>query len=258
MLLGILLILKTYNKITWTATMSVMVVFTIFLIYSALFRDDENCHCFGNTIELSPIGSIIKNIIIIILLFLIKKDSFNTKETNNKKKKVITILLCPTVLLLIFIISPIDSIYKMIYSTEKEVSSIDLLESFDDVTKIIFNNDSISFDTTSTFSHEEGMHMIAIVSSGCKYCHIGVKKLSMIMRNKEINSNKVNIFIWGSPEGITDFAKETLSENYTYWHIMPNKAIDITYGRFPTFIWLDDKKIVKIGDFRDIDDKFKL
>lgn len=146
----------------------------------------------------------------------------------------------------------------MIYSTEKEVSSIDLLESFDDVTKIIFNNDSISFDTTSTFSHKEGMHMIAIVSSGCKYCHIGVKKLSMIMRNKEINSNKVNIFIWGSPEGITDFAKETLSENYTYWHIMPNKAIDITYGRFPTFIWLDNKKIVKIGDFRDIDDKFKL
>ena len=62
----------------------------------------------------------------------------------------------------------------------------------------------------------------------------------------------VDVFIWGSPEGIIDFREETMTEDFGYWHIMPNKAIEITYGRFPIFIMIKEKDIIKVGDFRSI------
>lgn len=81
-----------------------------------------------------------------------------------------------------------------------------------------------------------------------------MKKLSLIMNKNDIDTDAVDVFIWGSEGGICDFRQETMTEDFSYWHIMPNKAIDITYGRFPLFIWMEDKKIVNVGDFRDIDD----
>ncbi len=159
--------------------------------------------------------------------------------------------------LAVYFISPPDSIYKMIYSSEKEVSSIDLYESFDEVVKIDFTGEGVDFDTVIDFNVKD-KQLIAVVSSGCKYCRLGLKKLSLMMNNDDIDitADDVDIFIWGSPEGIEDFREETMTEDFTYWHVMPNKAIEITYGRFPIFILLKEKDIIKVGDFRDLDDAF--
>lgn len=143
----------------------------------------------------------------------------------------------------------------MIYSTEKEVSSIDLHESFDEVVKIDFKEDEIAFDSISSFDVKE-KQLIAVVSSGCKYCKLGLKKLSLMMKNGGISPDDIDIFIWGSPDGIIDFRSETMTEDVDYWHIMPNNAIKVTYGRFPIFIMMENKNIIKIGDFRDLDDAF--
>ena len=75
------------------------------------------------------------------------------------------------------------------------------------------------------------------------------------MKKKGQDTDKINIFIWGSDEGIFDFIKETGTEDYSYWRINPKQAIDITYGRFPIFIWLEDGEVVSVGDFRDIDER---
>ena len=149
-------------------------------------------------------------------------------------------------------VSPPDVIYNKIYSEEKEISSYVLQESFDDIVKINFENDTIVLDSTAVFETRERNLMIAIVSSGCKYCHLGVKKLSMIMKRKGTDTGNVNIFIWGSDDGILNFIKETDTEDLSYWKINPRQAIEITYGRFPVFIWLEDGEIVDIGDFRNI------
>lgn len=254
--LGLFLIFKMYYKFTWKAILAIQIVFSLFLIYVIIFRNDDNCHCFGDFVELSPLHSIIKNLMIIGALFLIKSQ-INIKSENRIITQ--TAKFIPAIsLMIVFIISPTDSIYKMIYSTEKEISTIDLQESFEEVVNINFENDTLTLDTISSFKIKEGNHMIAIVSSGCKYCKLGIKKMAMIMERKGNDSENVDIFIWGSPEGILDFREETSTESYSYWHIMPNKAIDIAYGRFPIFIWLDKKEIVNVGDFRDIDDDLNI
>ena len=230
-ILGLFLILKINYKFTWRISLLTLTLFTLFLTYTAIFRQDANCHCFGELIELSPLESIIKNVILILLLLLSQKTKDKRQKALSEVQSSKFFVLCSSFfVLLVFIISPPDSIYKMLYSTEKEVSSIDLYESFDEVTKIV------------------------IGSSGCKYCKLGMKKLSLMMKKEELSTENVDIFIWGSPEGIVNFRKETMTEDYDYWHIMPNKAIEITYGRFPIFIWIKEKDIIKVGDFRDLDD----
>ena len=255
--LGLFLIFKIYYRFTWKAILTIQILFTLFLVHVVIFRNDSNCHCFGDLVELSPIQSILKNIIIIGALFFLKPRTSETEKSKSFSSQILkfsdsqVLKIVPILsLIIVLIISPPDSIYKMIYSSEKEISTIDLEESFDEVSRIGNGNGN----GNGSFNLDENNKMIVIVSSGCKYCKLGVKKLSMIMEREGYDSDDVDIFIWGSPEGIEDFRKETMTEDYRYWHILPNKAIDITYGRFPIFIWFDKKEIVKIGDFRDLDD----
>ena len=255
--LGLFLILKINYKITWRLAFISLILFTLFLIYVAIFRNDDNCHCFGELVELSPLESIVKNLILIFLLLLSQKPKAKSQKpaTNSQQPtaKVLVVLLSCS--LVVFILTPPDSIYKMIYSTEKEVSTLDLYESFDEVVKIDFTEEGVEFDTITNFQENE-TQLIAVVSAGCKYCKLGLKKLSLMQKNEDISLDDVDVFIWGSPEGIIDFREETMTEDFGYWHIMPNKAIEVTYGRFPVFIMIKEKDIIKVGDFRDLDDAF--
>ena len=265
--------------------MIVLILFTLFLIYTAIFRNDTNCHCFGELVELSPVESIIKNVIAMILLSIdkwtnlkppsskfnapsskfnvqsstfkvqsskLKAQSSKFKVQSSKFKAQSSTLIATSTLLIVFVVSPPDVIYNKIYSEEKEISSYVLQDSFDDIVKINFENDTIVLDSTAVLETRERNLMIAIVSSGCKYCYLGVKKLSMIMKRKGADTENVNVFIWGSDDGILNFIKETDTEDLSYWKINPRQAIEITYGRFPVFIWLEDGEIVDIGDFRNI------
>ncbi|MBO5957386.1 MAG: hypothetical protein J6Q39_07520 [Bacteroidales bacterium] len=255
--LGLFLILKINYKTTWRLAFISLILFTLFLVYVAIFRNDDNCHCFGELVELSPLESIVKNLILIALLLLSQKPKAKSQQPTAKSQKpkaksLVVLLSC---CLVVFILTPPDSIYKMIYSTEKEVSTIDLYESFDEVLKIDFTEEGVEFDTITNFKDGE-KQLIAVVSAGCKYCKLGLKKLSLMMKNEDISLDDVDVFIWGSPEGIIDFREETMTEDFGYWHIMPNKAIEVTYGRFPIFIMIKEKDIIKVGDFRDLDDAF--
>ena len=239
-ILGFLLIFKICYKFTWRATMTILILFTFFLTYTLVFRNDANCHCFGDLIELSPIESIIKNLVIIGLLIFVKEQQSSDNRSRSRFQHPLVFSLLP--LVIVFIISPPDTIYKIIYSTEKEISTVDLYDSFNNV---------VSVNSQQPIANSQ---LIAIVSSTCKYCHLGVKKLSMIMKRMGMNAADVNIFIWGSDDSILNFIKETDTENYSYWKIDPKQAIDITYGRFPIFIWMEDDEVVMIGDFRDINE----
>ena len=254
LVLGLLLVFKMCYKFTWRATLSVQIVFTLFLAYVLAYRNDSNCHCFGELVELSPLESIIKNVVIIGALFFIKTTRLQDYKTTSVFVGLRRVLLIAAVIIP-FVVTPMDSVYKMIYSSEKEISTVDFYQTLDKVVKMDFVDNDIVFDSTAQIKMD-GKQMVVIVSSGCKYCRLGVKKLSMMMRKNDIKSDNVKIFIWGSREGILNFKDETLTDDFSYWHIMPHEAVDITLGRFPTFIILEEKEIVNISDFRDIDESF--
>ncbi len=237
LMVGISLVLKIYFKQIWWLTMLMMVGFTLFLVYAAIFRNDSNCHCFGDLIELNPTQSIFKNIFTIALLLFIRKErSYDNKPLLKKWLVAITLLLS---LAIPFILVPMDVIYNKIYSEKENVNTVAFYESLGD----------------STFVDLwQGRHLINYVLAGCKYCRLGTEKVTMMIDRHGISHDKLKFIIGGSDEAIAKFVEATGTSDYQHWKIPAPQFMAITYGKFPLFVFIEDGKVVKAGDFRILDD----
>lgn len=237
LMMGISLILKIYFKQIWWLTMLMMIGFTLFLVYAAIFRNDSNCHCFGDLIELNPTQSIFKNIITIALLLFIRKErSYDYKPLLKKWLVASTIVVS---LVVSFVLLPMDVIYNKIYSEKDNVNTVAFYESLGDSTFVDL---------------QQGRHLINYVLAGCKYCRIGAEKVTMMMDRHGISHDRLKFFIGGSDEAIAKFVEATGTSDYQHWKIPAPEFMAITYGKFPLFVFIEDGKVVKAGDFRILDD----
>ena len=237
LLIGISLIFKICFKQIWWLTMLMMAGFTLFLVYAAIFRNDSNCHCFGDLIELNPTQSIFKNIITIALLLLIRKEqSHNYKPLLRKWLVALTIV---TSFVISFVLLPMDIIYNKIYSEKENVNTVAFYESMSD----------------STFADlQHGRYLINYALAGCKYCRIGAEKLTLMADRHQIPHDRIKFIIGGSDEAIARFVEITGTSDYQHWKILAPQFMSITYGKFPLYVLIEDGKIVKAGDFRILDD----
>lgn len=237
LMIGISLILKIYFKQIWWLTMLMMVGFTLFLVYAAIFRNDSNCHCFGDLIELNPTQSIFKNIFTIALLLFIRKErSYDYKPLLKKWLVAITLLLS---LAIPFILVPMDVIYNKIYSEKENVNTVAFYESLGDSTFVDL---------------QQGRYLINYALAGCKYCRLGAEKVTMMIDRHGISHDKLKFIIGGSDEAIAKFVEATGTSDYQHWKIPAPEFMAITYGKFPLFVFIEDGKVVKAGDFRILDD----
>ena len=237
LLIGISLILKICFKQIWWLTMLMMIGFTIFLIYAAIFRNDSNCHCFGSLIELDPKQSIIKNLITIALLLIIRKEK--SHDYNPVLKKWLVGISIAISIIIPFVIVPMDVIYNKIYSEKENVNTVAFYESLSD----------------STYHElQHGRYLINYALAGCKYCRIGAEKLTLMADRHQIPHNRIKFIIGGSDEAIARFVEITGTSDYQHWKIPAPQFMSITYGKFPLYVLIEDGKIVKAGDFRILDD----
>lgn len=241
LMIGLGLILKIYFKQIWWLTMLMMVGFTVFLVYAAIFRNDSNCHCFGDLIELNPTQSIFKNIITIALLLFIRKErSYDYKPLLKKWLVASTIVVS---LVVSFVLLPMDVIYNKIYSEKDNVNTVAFYESLGDSTFVDL---------------QQGRYLINYMLAGCKYCRIGAEKVTMMMDRHGISHDKLKFIIGGSDEAIAKFVEATGTSDYQHWKIPAPEFMAITYGKFPLFVFIEDGKVVKAGDFRILDDNMIL
>lgn len=243
LLIGISLILKICFKQIWWLTMAMMLGFTLFLIYAAIFRNDSNCHCFGSLIELNPSQSIIKNIIVLALLFFIRNE-----ESHDYKpvlRKLLTVGIVLVSLIVSFVLLPMDVVYNRIYSEKDNVNTVAFYDSLDD---------STYFDGEKLLDVGEGRYLINYALAGCKFCRLGTEKLLLMVGKHNIPHEKVKFIIGGSDEAISNFLEKTGTSDYEHWKIPASKMMSITFGRFPLYVFVENGKIVTAGDFRILDD----
>ncbi|MBO4654244.1 MAG: DoxX family membrane protein [Bacteroidales bacterium] len=237
LLLGICLMAKLLYKYAWRLTMLMLVGFTLFLIYVAVFRNDSNCHCFGDIIELDPLHSILKNVITIILMFLIRKE----EDYQFKGKKWAVIAAFAVSFIVPFCVVPMDAVYNKFVSPVDEVN----VNAF---------NKILSDSTMADFDIHDGNYVVAVYASGCKYCKMSAKRMSLMMDKHAIDPSRFQLLIWGDSTHIQHFREETQCERYPWHHINPYAAIEVVYGKFPTFILTHDGQ-VKMGiDYRGMDE----
>ena len=238
LIIGISLIFKIFFKQIWWIAMLMMVGFTLFLVYAALFRNDSNCHCFGSLVELDPRLSIIKNIIVLALLFFIRKE--NSYDYRPILKRWLLALAIVTSFVISFVLLPMDVIYNRIHSEKENVNTVAFYESLSD----------------STFVElQHGRYLINYALAGCKYCRIGAEKLTMMVDRHHIPHEKVKFVIGGNDEAISKFIEITGTSDYEHWKIPAPELMSITYGKFPLYVFIEDGTVVKAGDFRILDDE---
>ena len=238
LLMGIFLIAKIYYKPVWWLTMASLAGFTLFLIYVAIFRNDTNCHCFGDFVELDPAKSILKNAITMLLLFFIYKE----KDYRFKLKKWLTGGAFALAIILPFAVFPMDAIYNQFVNPHGPINSK------------VFN--SMREDTTlADMQVDTGNYVIGIFFAQCKYCKLSIEKVNSIVERHGLDKSHIKICISGNEKSIKKFKEETKAIDYSYNKISPYLALNITYGKFPMFILIQNGKIFNTMDLRGIDEQ---
>jgi hypothetical protein len=189
-------------------------------------------------VELNPIQSIFKNIIVIALLILIKNEQSHDYKPALRKWLVALTLVVSFVIS--FVLLPMDVVYNRIYSDNEEVNEAAFYESL---------NDSAFVEL------QEGRYLINYALAGCKYCKIGAEKATMMFDRHGISHERLKFFVGGSDEAVERFIEVTGTEDYQHWKIAAPRFMLITYGKFPLFVFIEDGRVVKAGDFRILDDK---
>lgn len=237
LLVGAFLIAKILYKPTWWLTLLMLVGFTFLLVYVAIFRQDSNCHCMGDLVELNPAYSIIKNLITIVLLFFIRKE----EDYQFKGKKAVGIVLAVLALGVPFILFPTDATYNLFKKSDSNVNE----KSFEQ-----FMQDSVA----QSLNIQEGSYVLGYLASGCKYCKLSAKKINTMVENNQLDTNKVVFIIWGGDESIQKFKEETDATHFRYAKISPIEAIQLVSGQFPTYVLVKDGKPVEAMDIRGLND----
>ncbi|MDY6436478.1 MAG: DoxX family protein [Bacteroidales bacterium] len=258
--LGLSLIFKIHFRRIWQLAMLLMLSFTLFLVYAAIFRNDSNCHCFGSLIELDPWQSIVKNIIIIALLLLIRKEESHAYRPVQRKWLFGGILVLS--LAIPFVAVPMDVVYNRIYSEKENINTSAFYQSLSDSTYMDFLNvlpektaDSVVFEhETRLMDVSSGRYLINYALSGCKFCKTGAEKLSLMFDRHGISHDKLKFVVIGSDYSISEFVKVTSTYDYPHWRISLPKMMDITFGNFPLYVLVEDGKVIMAGDFRILDD----
>ena len=240
-LLGVGLILKLHYKKVWWFSLLIMVAFTLFLGYVALFRNgDENCHCFGTIVEVKPLASIFKNITIILLLFLVK----NEEESMCRFRKWLIITSVLISMIVPFVCFPMDTIYNKIVSPIQDFNQT----AFDQL---------LQDSSMQNVVIEKEPRLFAFYVAGCKYCRLSMKKIDSFFEKNHIDKSKLVVVIVGLDNHVTQFKTETGSSEYSFY-VFHNEQVPIimktTFGSFPTFAFVKDGKTSKVMDYRGLDE----
>lgn len=238
LLLGALIASRIFYNPAWWLTMAMMVGFTILLVYAALFRNDANCHCMGDLVQVRPSVSIVKNVITILLLLFVR----NEKDFVFQRKRLVGIAILASAFIVPFVLFPTDAVYKLFSSKQNSINE----ETFE-----TFMQDS----AISTLQIDRGRHLVGYLAAGCKYCKTGGAKLNSIVEKHHIDPSRVTFFIWGNETAIQEYKAETGADKFRYQTVPPGIAIQIADGKFPTFLLLQDGNIIDILDIRGLDEQ---
>lgn len=226
LILGFCLSLSIFTKKTIYVSLITLLGFTFFLFYLLFSGEEEHCHCFGDIIELSHTASIIKNIILCCLLILIIRFPFK----NIKYSKIIFPIIVITGLGLPFIYSIPDNLIKR----EDNISyQQEYLKQF------LKENPHLN----------EGKKVISFVGTGCRFCKLASKKLTVI---SEKSNNKEDIFyvVWGDEETLNSFYNETHSYHFNHIFLDGSTFLKTTDGKLPLIFLLENGNVYKKYDYR--------
>lgn len=220
--------------------------FTLFVFTSYLllvinqYGSNGNCGCFGEWIPMTPLQSVIKNILLIIMMFLLQK--LNCFELQFKHMKYVIPSILVLLMLIPFFYHPPESIY--IIEKEKFIQKPIPLS-------LLYQSKN---NKAPLVELRKGKHIIAFMSLSCRFCRKAAKRLQ-IMKHKHPEL-PFYFVLNGNPEMLSEFYEETGCKSIP--HSMFNGAEQFSrlndgYS-LPTIKWVKDTTVIKESNYLNIDE----
>lgn len=238
-LIGVGLIFRIFYKQTWWAAVAMLCGFSLFLVYAAVFRGDENCHCFGDVIELNPIPSIIKNVLIFGFLLRVKRQ----EELHHPIKPYVITISILSALFIAFLGVPPHVLYSKMFKDSEERFNPTAFAT------------TMATEPYNTIIDSTRNEIIGFVSAGCSHCKAGNKIMQAVFEQNDLDVTAFKNIIWASSDSSLNVFKDTTNtQNYSYTVMPPYMLIDINYGHFPTYIFLEKGKFKKAFNYKEINE----
>ena len=239
-LVGILLIIKVKYKAAWWLTMLMLVGFSLLLVYVLIFRDDSNCHCMGDFVDIKPSVSLVKNLVAIAIMWFIR----NEEESCFRGRTVALVLAFVVAFVPPFVLFPMDDVYNLFAKTDGLKYN-----------ETAFN--ALMADSTmQEVDLEQDKYIVGVVSARCNFCRISCLKMSEIVDNNQLDTSRILFFVWGPDSAAVElFKTETKTESFRYVPISALAAVEITRGEFPIYLFMNEGEVVGTADLRHLTEK---
>ena len=239
--LGLLLLLNfRLKQFTLKATIGLLVLFTLYLIFLWVTGGNQgNCKCFGDKIYMTPVESIIKNLILIgiAVVIYIWHSGFNFKF-----KKIIMLFSLLVGFASPFIINPPDFIVSYRFNTDEAgyKLNVDTLYNSPDLVK-------------PSIELRKEKHIVAFMSLTCPHCRIAGYKLYLI--KKQYPDASIFMVLNGKPKNLSAFFADTKATNIPYMMLKGERFVMLAGYQLPAIFYIENEIVVKKVNYIQLDVK---
>ena len=233
--LGILLIANFYPRLAFWGALAMLAGFTVFLAVLALSGNRDNCNCFGEWVNLSPVQSIWKNLGMLAILLL----SAGVPAFRIRHKPLWLILACVVPLAGVLIASPPDNWRYDSYARHELINEQAFREAVE----------------SGILPHSvvEGDHVVCFYSLKCRFCKMSAQKLVTLRSRGDFpDAPVIMIFGRGEDTNATPFLEETGLQPDEIHFIEPSDFLRITNGAFPLILVMHGDAIAEKYNYRNL------
>ncbi|MCB0402170.1 MAG: DoxX family membrane protein [Flavobacteriales bacterium] len=229
--LGLCIVFDLWLKnIVYKIALGSLGVFMVYLIFLLITKgNDVDCGCFGSYLALTPVESLIKNVVLVLMLLVIKR--------RHHQHGIINWLIIP------FLAIGFTSTFLLNRVGLQNVQAMELNESID------YSGFPPLYQTGEKVDFTQGKVVIAFLSYGCTHCESAAHKLHYLQTKYEIDNLYV-VLASKKEENIQVFLDATKIDYPMIWF---DDEIFFNYsgGKLPAFVYLEDGILKKkwTGEF---------
>ena len=236
LVLGIGLVSQCLHKLMWWGSVAMLGAYSLLLIYALAVGRTDNCHCFGDFLQFDPKESLIKNgLLIILFLVIYKMESWKTSF-----RWLILALTIMASSIAVFVISPPDNLTSN--SDPEQNLQVELFDAM------------LDDEPLDSLNLKEGKQVVCFFSTGCEYCQMAARKLSLMQQFNDFPEERVTYLFMGDGEGIEKFYEQSASARYHDVLFPDARMLKAVGGNLPTIVFLDGGEVVHEYGFRNMDE----
>ncbi|MCE5231214.1 hypothetical protein LLG95_16685 [bacterium] len=245
-LLGLVMIISKHFRVECLKlSLAILIFFTGIIVYGWLFKGLEDCGCFGSFIKISPIASIIKNVIMIgmnVIAISGASQSFQSQsfelDIRSKKLQTACAAFCPLLL--------IASLAWSFWGGKPVKSDAGLaVAKPPTTTDRPFAQFAIKDDSNRALDLGKGIYFVGFMSDSCSHCQELVSRMNTLV--KEFGELPVVGLILGEEDTLRQF-REQFKPQFPMARVQPLKFFEFIGNAPPRFYLIHDGKSLRYWD----------